>query len=94
MGVGLFCHISSKTMRGNGLKSCLERFRLDIRNFFFTEIGVRHWNKLPRAVVESYHLWKCSSGVWIWHLGIWFKGAYGGAGFVVLDDLEGFFQPW
>ena len=50
---GIFIRACSNRTKGNGFKLEDSRYRLDIRKKLFTVKVVRHWNMLPRIVVDD-----------------------------------------
>ena len=68
-------------------------FRWAIRKNVFPERVAKHWNRLPREVIEA----ACFSYlkvVWTWRFGTRYGDAVGSVGFAVgLDDTKDLFQP-
>lgn len=63
-GPELFSLVSSDDRtHGNGPKLHQEKFRLDIWKHFLAERVVKHWNKLPRKVVDASSL-TYLRGIW------------------------------
>lgn len=58
------CFWANRT-RGNILSLHQRKLRLNIRKHFFTERLVKHWHRLPRAVVESPYP-RVFQNVWMW----------------------------
>ena len=52
-GQRLFTRLDRERTRGNGFKRRQGRFPFDIRRKFFTQRVLKHWNRLPKEVVDA-----------------------------------------
>jgi len=62
-GDRLFSRVCGDRIKGNGFKLKEGRFKLDIRKKSFTARVVRHWNRLPRDVVDDPSLETFKAGL-------------------------------
>ena len=90
--VGLFSQVNSHRSRGNGLKLCHRRFRLDIRGILFSGRAVMQLHRLHVEVVQSPSLEVFQNRVDVALKDV--VSGHGGGGLLVgLDDLRALFQP-
>jgi len=73
---GLFSHITSHSMRGDGLKLHQGRFRLDFKK----NSSQKEWSGTGTGCPGrwwSHHPWRCLRTVEMWHWGTWLVGIMG-----------------
>lgn len=93
MGVSLVLQVTSDGTRRNSLKLCQGKFRMVIRQSFFTERVVKYWNRLCRDMVVSPSLETFTTHV-NGALRTGFCGGLGSAALMVgFNDLRNLVQP-
>lgn len=65
-----FSLVTDDQMQRNSAKLHQKRFRLDFKKNVFTMMVVKHWNGLPRKVVNAH---QCSRDSWIMPSTIYFN---------------------